>query len=60
MRASPIRVDRPAEGEHRRLGDLVDDRAGVDVEELHAAELAFADVTLDLFLEEGSLTVLVL
>jgi hypothetical protein len=29
------------------------------VEELHAAELALADVALDLFLEEGALTVVV-
>jgi hypothetical protein len=60
MRASAIRVDRPAKGKLRGLGDLVDDRAGVDVEELQAAELALADVTLDLFLEEGPLAVVVL
>src|SRR5437870_1247557 len=60
MAASAVRVDRPAEGEQRRLGDLVDDAARVDVEELHAAELAPADVALDLLLEEGALTLIVL
>ena len=60
MRTAAIRVDGPAEREHRRLGDLVDDRAGVDMEELHAAELALADVALDFLLEEGALGVVVL
>src|SRR5205085_6172793 len=60
MTASAIRVDGPSEWEHRRLGDLVDDRAGVDVEELHAPELALADATLDLFFEEGPLPIVVL
>src|SRR5438105_12566814 len=60
MRTSAIRVDRPTKGEQRGLGDLVDDAAGVDVEELHAAELAPADVALDLLLEEGALTLIVL
>src|SRR3954470_4600726 len=60
MAASAVRVDRPAEREHRRRRDLVDDRAGVDVEELHAAELALADVALDFLFEEGALTGVVL
>ena len=60
MGTSPVRVDRPPKWQLGSLGDLVDDRSGVDVEELHAPELALADVALDPFLEEGALAVIVL
>jgi hypothetical protein len=47
MAASPVRVDGEAEGHARRVGDLVDDALGVDVQELEAAVLALADMTID-------------
>src|SRR5947207_8471584 len=46
MVASPIRVDRVAEGDGGLRADLVDDRAGAHVEELEPAELAGADLAL--------------
>src|SRR5262249_28829728 len=46
MAASPVRVDRVAEGDGGAVGDLVDDRAGAHVEELEAAELPGADLAL--------------
>ena len=38
MRAAPIGVDRPAEGEAGGVWDAVDDRPGLDLEERHATE----------------------
>src|SRR5262245_19327772 len=46
MTASSVRVDRVLEGDGGLRADLVDDRAGVHVEELEAAELAGADLAL--------------
>src|SRR4051812_43980248 len=46
MTATSIGVDRVAERHAGGGGDLVDDPAGVDLEELHAAELAGADMPL--------------
>ena len=54
--ASPVRVDRVAERDGRALGHLVDDAAGVDVQELHAAELAPPDVALDHVVEQHDLS----
>src|SRR5580704_12380483 len=60
MTATPVGVERVAERHAAGRGDRVDDRPGVDVEELHPAELAGADVAGDggLVGEEGPLVVL--
>src|SRR6266550_9376287 len=47
MRTAPVRVDRVAERHARRAGHFVDYPPGVHMEELHAPELAGADVALD-------------
>jgi hypothetical protein len=59
MGAAPVGVDREPERHPRGGGDLVDDAAGVDVEELHAPVLALADVPLDDVVEQGDLPVAV-
>ena len=59
MIASSVGVDRPTEGDAGGLGHLVDHSAGAHVEELHAPELALADVALDLLLEQGALAPIV-
>ena len=45
--AAPVDVDRVAERHARRRRHLVDDRPGVDVQELHAPELTRADVAVE-------------
>ena len=59
MGAAPVGVDRPAERHPGRLRDLVDDPSSLDVEELHAPELASTDVALDLLLDQGTLPAVV-
>jgi hypothetical protein len=48
MAAAPVCVDRVPEGERVVGWERVDDRASVHMQELHAPELASADLPLDL------------
>ena len=57
MAAPPVGVDGVAEREEAALRQRVDDPLGPHVEELHAPELAAADVALDLGLEQRALPV---